>query len=71
MKALAKQDQSASALLKTEQVAELFDWHPGTIRAGRSKKTLKLPFIRIGRSIRYRPEDVDAFLEAHREGGEQ
>lgn len=71
MKSVGNQSPRVSALLTTDEVANLFDLHPGSIRAGRSKKTLALPFIRIGRSVRYRPEDVAAFLEAHKEGGEQ
>lgn len=32
-------------------------------------KAGRLPVIRFGRSIRYDPKDVAAFVDAHRKGG--
>ena len=56
-------------LLTTGQLAQLLGVHQGTLRSARSRKTLKLPYVRVGRAIRYRPEDVAAFIEANRNGG--
>lgn len=53
-------------LLTTAQVASMFGFHPGHLRATRSRGTLKIPYIRIGGAIRYRPADVQSFIEANR-----
>ncbi len=29
----------------------------------------RLPAIRVGRSVRIRPDDLEAFIDAHRTGG--
>lgn len=31
----------------------------------------KIPSVRWGRSVRFHPKDVDAFIEVHRQGGSQ
>lgn len=53
-------------LLTTTQVASMLGIHPGHLRATRSRGTLNIPFVRIGGAIRYRPADVQAFIEANR-----
>lgn len=63
--------QTFSTLLTTDQLAAQLGFHPVTLRTARIKKTLGIPYIRIGGSIRYRLEDVVAFLESHKEGGDQ
>jgi excisionase family DNA binding protein len=52
--------------LDEKQTAELVTKSKGTLRNWRSNGRYPLPFIRVGRSIRYREEDVLAFLEAGR-----
>jgi excisionase family DNA binding protein len=44
-------------LLKTEEVARLLSVSPLTIRAWRFQGLL--PCVRLGRAIRYRPEDIE------------
>ncbi len=58
----------AQNLLTTGQLAQLLGVHQGTLRSARCRKTFDLPFVRIGRAVRYRPEDVAAFIEANRKG---
>lgn len=60
---------SNKPLLTTHQTAEVLGVSEIFLRASRCKKSLDLPFIRVGGSIRYRREDVEAFIERHREGG--
>ncbi len=54
-------------LLRDRDVAELCNASVRTIIDWRNGG--KLPFIRIGRSIRYRPESVAAALEKLERGG--
>jgi hypothetical protein len=58
-----------ASLLTTDQTASLLQLHPGSLRSARCRKSLDLPYVRVGRVIRYRPEDVAAFIEANRPGG--
>lgn len=48
-------------LLRETQAAELLDMSPRTLelwrRAGSGPR-----FVKVGRSVRYRPEDLDAFV---------
>lgn len=56
-----------SKLLTTNELAQLLKMHPATIRADRcGANALGIPYVRIGRAIRYRPEDVLALLETNR-----
>lgn len=51
-------------LLREQEVAELLDVPRATLATWRSRWSDRLPFIRLGRSIRYRPQDVEAYLAA-------
>ena len=53
-------------LLTTEQAAEMLGIAPQTLAVWRCKKRYDLPFVRIGsRRVRYRPEDIAAWLDAN------
>ena len=39
---------------------------PHTLEADRCERRFGIPYIKIGRSVRYREEDVIAFLEKSR-----
>lgn len=54
-------DQS---LLTEAQAAELLGIRPQTLSVWRSTKRYPLPYIRVGRRIRYRRSACDAFLES-------
>ncbi len=53
-------------LLTTEQAAELMLVAPGTLVVWRCTGRYALPYVRVGRLIRYRAEDVAAFIENQR-----
>ena len=51
-------------LLTPEQAAERMGLRPQTLAVWRTTGRYGLPYIRAGRLIRYRPEDIDAFLNS-------
>lgn len=57
---------SADSLLGTDKVAELIGVDVGTLNAWRSNGRYSLPYLKIGRSVRYRLADVMAWLEGRR-----
>jgi excisionase family DNA binding protein len=38
---------------------------PGTLANWQSTKTRRVPYVKIGRHVRYRQSDLDAFIEAN------
>jgi excisionase family DNA binding protein len=52
------------ALLDEKQAAEYLTISPGTLSVWRSTGRWQLPFVKIGRCVRYRHSDLDAWLEA-------
>ncbi len=53
--------------LTTNEVAHVLNVHPVTIRADRAAgNSLGIPFVRVGRSVRYLATDITAWLEQHR-----
>ncbi|SEJ33265.1 Helix-turn-helix domain-containing protein [Azotobacter beijerinckii] len=55
-------------LLTDAQVALMLDVSPKTLATWRSTGRYGLPFLRIGARIRYRRQDVLAWLESRRTG---
>lgn len=55
-------------LLTDAQVAQLLDVSTKTLATWRSTGRYALPFLRIGARIRYRRQDVAAWLESRRRG---
>lgn len=53
-------------LLNEREAARLLNVSPGTLSVWRSTKRYPLRYVKVGRAVRYRPEDVAAFL-ANRE----
>ena len=51
-------------LLTEAEAADYLSVEPQTLCAWRSTRRYNLPFIKVGRLVRYRPEDVEAFLES-------
>ena len=51
-------------LLNDLQAAQLLNTKPQTLAVWRCKKRHGLPFIRVGRSIRYRRSDIERWLQA-------
>ena len=50
-------------LLDNVSAAELLEVTPGTLAVWRCTGRYNLPFIKIGRKVRYRRSDLDAWLE--------
>lgn len=51
-------------LLKIPEAAALLGYKPATLEKDRRHRHLGIPFIRLGRSVRYREEDLLKHLEA-------
>lgn len=52
----------ATKLLNTAAAAELLGVTPGTLEVWRSTKRYAIPYIRVGRLIRYQRAALDAWL---------
>lgn len=50
-------------LLSTPEAAALLNIKPGTLEVWRANKRYPLPFVRVGRTIRYRRGDLVRFIE--------
>jgi len=44
------------------EAAQILDLKPGTLQVWRSTKRYPLPYIKVGRLVRYRQSDLEAFL---------
>ena len=53
----------ADELLTPDDVAGLLDVSPQTLASWRTTGRYALPFVRIGRLVRYRRSDIAEFLE--------
>jgi len=49
-------------LLTNEEAAAYLGLKPGTLDVWRSTKRYSLPYIKVGRLVRYRKSDLDRFL---------
>lgn len=57
-------------LLDEKQAAKYLTVSPGTLSVWRSTGRYNLPFVKVGRMVRYLRADLDAWLEARsRESG--
>ena len=65
VKAVVGEDQSTRYVVDEKQAASYVNLSVKTLQARRAAH--KAPaFLKIGRSVRYRMADLDAFLAAHR-----
>jgi predicted DNA-binding transcriptional regulator AlpA len=62
-------DVPADPLLLPKMTAEMLGVKETTLTTWRSKKRYPLRFLKIGKLIRYRKSDVDAFLDFCSQGG--
>ena len=56
-------------LLTTEQAAAFLNIAPGTLVVWRSTKRYAVPYVRVGRHIRYRRSALDAWLDQRAQNG--
>lgn len=62
--------QSGADLLDDKAAAAVLDVSPGTLSVWRSTGRYALPFLKIGRKVRYRRADLQAWMESRtRESG--
>ena len=61
---MANPFDNSDPLLTETQAAEALDVRPGTLSVWRSTKRYPLPFLKVGRKVRYRKSDVRALLES-------
>lgn len=50
-------------LLNSDQAAAYIGVSPGTLEVWRCTKRYHIPFIKVGRLVRYRKSELDSFLE--------
>ena len=60
-----------SPLLPPKQAAAYLGVSLGTLEVWRCKKRYPLPYVKVGRLVKYRQSDLDAFLEARTVGKEE
>ncbi len=53
-------------LLTRSEAAEYLGISPGTLEVWACTKRYDLPYIKVGRSVRYSLEDLNAFIERRR-----
>lgn len=54
---------STANQLRTEaEAAQILDLKPGTLQVWRSTKRYPLAYVKVGRLVRYRQSDLEAFL---------
>ncbi len=57
-----------SVLLTKEDVSTILGVSVGTLAVWRTTKRYNLPYVKAGRLIRYREEDVRAFINSRMQG---
>lgn len=50
------------SLFDTREAADYLSVEPGTLEVWRCTKRHRIPFIKVGRLVRYRKEALDSFL---------
>jgi len=62
--------ESSKQMLDDKSAAELLDVSTGTLSVWRSTGRYNLPFVKVGRNVRYRRADLEAWLQKrYRESG--
>jgi excisionase family DNA binding protein len=54
-----------SELLTDVEAAERLGTSPNTLANWRATRRVQVPFVKIGRNVRYRAADIEAFIAAH------
>lgn len=55
-------------LLKPQDVAEMLGVSVETLNVWRATNRYPLPYVKAGRLVRYRPDDVNTFIESRLQG---
>lgn len=59
-----------SELISSDEAAEYLGITRKTMEVWRSTKRYNIPYIKVGRLVRYRKSDLEAFLISRVQGGE-
>lgn len=51
-------------LMTPQEVADLLGIDPKTLNNWRATKRYPLSYVKIGRHVRYKPEDVETFIQS-------
>jgi hypothetical protein len=60
----------SSQLLNEREVASILAVQQKTLTSWRHTKRVEIPFVKIGRSVKYRVSDLRTFVEANRQGSD-
>ena len=63
MKKLEELHEVKTGLLTPEQAAEILEVKPSTLEKWRVTRRYSLPFVKVGRRVLYRAQDLIDFLE--------
>jgi predicted DNA-binding transcriptional regulator AlpA len=63
-----KSTRATDKLLTQEEAAEILGILPKTLQAWRTTQRYPLKWIKVGRCVRYRPEDIQRFIESRTSG---
>lgn len=61
---IIRQSATLNDLLDEKQAASVLNVKPGTLSVWRSTGRYSIPFVKVGRSVRYRLSDLNAWLES-------
>ena len=61
---IIRQSATLNDLLDEKQAASFLNVKPGTLSVWRSTGRYSIPFVKVGRSVRYRLSDLNAWLES-------
>lgn len=68
--AMGANSKPQTALLDTSAAAGYIGVEPGTLEVWRCVKRHGIPYIKVGRLVKYRQSDLDAWLEARTVDGD-
>ena len=61
---IIRQSATLNDLIDEKQAASVLNVKPGTLSVWRSTGRYSIPFVKVGRSVRYRLSDLNAWLES-------
>lgn len=64
MRNLEKKDDVECELVNEEKAAIILDTNVGTLQVWRSTGRYSIPFVKVGRNVRYRRSDLQAWLNS-------
>ena len=59
----------SSQLLTAQEAADLLGTTPATLAVWRCRRTVQIPYVRLGTAIRYRALDIESYIDAQTVGG--